>query len=132
MKKLFLVILAFVHITTSTGAVVNLHYCMGELDDWVLITRESKTCGKCGMEELAGEDNGCCRNELKVIKNDTDQKITTIFFQLLNIFAQALPAPFCEIPSLEVFTKTNENPISRALLKTSSIAVYIRNCVFLI
>ncbi len=132
MKKLFLVILAFVHITTSTGAVVNLHYCMGELDNWGLITRESKTCNKCGMEEVAGEDNGCCRNELKVIKNDTDQKATTIFSQLLHVFAQALPAPFCETPSLEIFTIKNENPISRALLKTSSIAVYIRNCVFLI
>jgi len=132
MKKLFLLILAFVHITTSTGAVVNLHYCMGELDEWGLITRESKKCGKCGMEEVAGEDNGCCRNELKVIKNDTDQKVTTIFYQLLNVFGQAFLAPFCETPSLEVFTITNENPISRALLKTSCIAVYIRNCAFLI
>ena len=132
MKKIFLVILAFIHITTSTGAVVHLHYCMGQLDDWGLIIYESKTCGKCGMEELAGEDNGCCRNEFKIIKNDADQKATTIFSQLFNVFAQALPAPFCEIPSLEAFTITNENPISRALLKTSSIAVYIRNCVFLI
>lgn len=132
MKKLFLVILALVHITTSTGAVVRLHYCMGELDDWGIIKSESKICGKCGMEEVEGVDNGCCRDELKIIKSDTEQKITQFFSQLLNLFAQALPTTFCEISSLEVFTITKENPVSRALLKTSCLAVYIRNCVFLI
>lgn len=84
------------------------------------------------MEELEGVDNGCCRDELKIIKNETEQKITQIFSQVLNLFAQALPAIFCEIPSLEVFTITKENPVSRALLRINTVAVYIRNCVFLI
>ena len=36
MKKLLITILALVYLTVSSGATVNLHYCMGKLMSWDL------------------------------------------------------------------------------------------------
>jgi hypothetical protein len=47
---------------------------MGKLADWELGQNKSKTCGFCGMEKGDEKDNGCCKDEQKFIKNDTDQK----------------------------------------------------------
>ena len=49
MKKVLAIILAFVYLTSSMGATVHLHYCMGKLASWSLIDHESKNCAECGM-----------------------------------------------------------------------------------
>ncbi len=49
MKKVLTTILAFVYLSTSMGATIHLHYCMGKLASWGLIDHESKNCTKCGM-----------------------------------------------------------------------------------
>ncbi|MBK6990321.1 MAG: hypothetical protein IPH34_00115 [Chitinophagaceae bacterium] len=36
MKKFITAILAVLYISTSTGAMVHMHYCMGQLADWGL------------------------------------------------------------------------------------------------
>jgi hypothetical protein len=51
MKKLFVAILAILYLSTSTGATLHVHYCMGRLAGWGLGHNNSKTCGKCGMEK---------------------------------------------------------------------------------
>ncbi len=44
MKKVLTTILAFVYLSTSMGATIHLHYCMGKLASWSLIDHESKNC----------------------------------------------------------------------------------------
>ena len=84
------------------------------------------------MEETDNKDNGCCRDKHKFLKNDTDQKTTGSAFQLIKLIALAIPASFVEIP-YNVFTSIAEvNPASNAPPPGRSVAVYIRNCVFLI
>ena len=58
MKNFFVAILAFLYISTSTGAFVHVHYCMGELADWGIGYNKSTKCGKCGMKEVQGNNNG--------------------------------------------------------------------------
>lgn len=132
MKKLLVAILALLYISTSVGATVHMHYCMGKLADWGPGHNKSKTCGKCGMEISEKKDNGCCKDERKFIKNDTDQKTTEAAIQMTQVMAVALPVSFFEIPSADIPTVTEENPISHAPPRSSGVAVYIRNCVFLI
>ncbi len=74
MKKFAIFILAILYISTSTGATISMHYCMGKLADWELGQNKSKTCGFCGMDKGDEKDNNCCKDEQKFIKNDTDQK----------------------------------------------------------
>ncbi len=132
MKKFFIAILAFIYITTSNGAVLNMHYCMSELADWGLGHNESAICGKCGMKEVKGSNKGCCSHEQKLIKNVTDQKTIQPAFQMAPVIAMAVPVSFIEIPSDNCPYMGKEIPQRYGLLLTDGVAVYIRHCVFII
>lgn len=132
MKKFITAIFAILYISTSTGATLNIHYCMGQLADWDLGHNKSKTCGKCGMEKSNEKDNGCCKDEHKFIKNHTDQKTAETGLQIMQLFAIALPVSFVEIPSDNFSSVTERNPLSHAPPRRSGVAVYIRNCTYLI
>lgn len=132
MKKFLITILAFVYITSSTGASIHMHYCMGKLADWGIGKNDSKICGKCGMEKANEKDNGCCKDEHKFVKGHTDQKIVQAGFQLIQLSSVALPVSFIEIPLPYFSSVTEQNALSHAPPRTSGVAVYIRNCVFLI
>ncbi len=132
MKKFLVTILALVYISTSTGVTLHMHYCMDKLADWGIGHNNSKSCSKCGMEKSNEKDNGCCKDEYKFIKNTTDQKTAETGFQFIQLIAVALPVPFIEIPSNNFPSVTEESPFSHAPPKSCGVAVYIRNCVFLI
>jgi len=74
MRKLLATLLAALYLGTSVGMVVNMHYCMGRLAAWSLGHDDSQTCGRCGMEKSAENENGCCKDEQRFLKNDDDQK----------------------------------------------------------
>ncbi|KAF0242813.1 MAG: hypothetical protein FD136_1091 [Chitinophagaceae bacterium] len=132
MKKFIVAILALVYITTSTGATLQMHYCMGQLTDWGLGQNKSKTCGKCGMDKSEEKDNGCCKDEHKFIKSNTDQKTVEAGFQFLHLIAVALPVYSVDIPTVNLSSVAEENPISHAPPRTCGVAVYILNRTFLI
>ena len=132
MRKFFISILALVYITSSIGATIHLHYCMGELANWDIGQNISKTCAKCGMEKTDNENNGCCKDEKKFVKIITDQKIDETVFQLMHCFYALLPIDFIELPSINFPTVIIANNSGHAFLPDNGVAVYIRNCVFLI
>ena len=78
--------------SASLGATLHLHYCMGKLADWRFSHSRSEKCSKCGMAKTKEKDNGCCKDEQKFFKNDTDQKATEpgIHFIILLPFISLL------------------------------------------
>ena len=118
--------------STSVGATIHMHYCMGKLADWGLERKDSKTCPKCGMDKSETKDNGCCKYKHTLLKSTIDQKVTESAFQVIQLMAAALPVSFIEIISHDFLSVTEENPISHAPPRSSRVAVYVRNCVFLI
>jgi len=132
MKKLIVAIVALLYISTSTGAPLYLHYCMGKPAGWGFGANNSKTCGGCGMENSEEKDNDCCQDEHTFLKNDSDQKATTIGFQMIHLLAMALPVSSLEMSSSDFLSVTEENVVSHAPPRTIGVAVYIRNCFFLI
>ena len=132
MKKFLVAILAFLYLSTSVGATVHMHYCMGKLADWGMGHQESKSCEKCGMSQSAKKTHDCCKDENKFIKNDTDQKTAEAVFQMPHAIAVALPITFFEMPATDISSVAITNPVSYAPPQGSGVAVYIRNCVFLI
>ena len=132
MKKFVAGILAIFYLSTSTGASVYMHYCMGELADWGLGKNKSKTCGECGMEKSDEKDNGCCKDEHKFVKNTTDQKVVESSFQLTGLMGTAILPGYTELPAIKISSLTEKNPVSNAPPRSSSIAVYILNRTFLI
>jgi hypothetical protein len=132
MKKFFAAILALLYLSTSIGVTVHMHYCMGKLADWSLGHKESKVCNGCGMEKDNGEDNGCCKDEHKFVKNNPDQKVVESSFQLMEVMGTAFLPEYAELPFIQTASATEEYPVSNAPPRSSSIAVYILNRTFLI
>ena len=130
MKKFIAAILAVLYLGTSSGATIHMHYCMGKLADCGLGDKQSKTCGKCGMEKSDKKDNGCCKDEQKYLKNSSDQKITESNFQFNLMQGIALVVDYIEIPFTPITSVTEENPNSNSPPRTQAVPVYIRNCVF--
>ena len=79
---------------------MHLHFCMDKFIGWDVSQTKNTSCTKCGMKESATK-KGCCKDELKQLKINTDhQKSTTASF--LNIFE----APVIKIyPFLNEFTR---------------------------
>jgi len=114
--------------STTTGATVHIHYCMGKLADWGLGHNKSNTCSKCGMEKK----NGCCKDEHKFIKNETDQKVVESSFQMIEIAGVALLPGYAELSLLHISSVTEENPVSNSPPRNNGVAVYIFNRTLLI
>jgi hypothetical protein len=134
MKKILTAIIAFLYITASTGATVHLHYCMGKQADWNLVKTESKTCNKCGMKKsaLAEADNGCCKDEVKFIKDNSAQKITETGFNILQPINIAIPSHVDEIEYAYYSTASDKILFTHSPPLIKSVAVYILNCTYLI
>ncbi|MEP7376109.1 MAG: hypothetical protein ABI675_22120 [Chitinophagaceae bacterium] len=130
MKKFLIGIVALLYITTSSGAVVHLHYCMGKLAGWDFGENKSKTCGGCGMEKAGEKDNGCCKDEHKFLKNDSDQKTTNSVFALTPIIAVAHPSTFFELPATYFTPIATERPFDYDPSRSGIGCLHIRNCVF--
>ena len=93
MKKVLVTILAFVYLTSSMGATIHLHYCMGKLASWSLIDHDSKNCEQCGMIKKTADAKGiavktdCCRDEHRQIKSNQDQKSSPAeFFKYISLY----------------------------------------------
>ena len=132
MKKFITAILAVLYIGSSVGASVHMHYCMGKVAEWSIRQIDSKTCGTCGMEKAESTDNGCCKDEHKFFKDDSAQKITESNMQMLQQLSITMPSSYMVLPIVDFPSVTEENPFSHAPPRTGGVAVYIRNCIFLI
>ena len=132
MKRFIISILAFLYISTSTGATIHLHYCMGKLVNWNLRHKPDDKCGKCGMKTSHNsKKNGCCRDEYKQIKNEKDQKLSQIAFALIHPACIAIASPSTGLSSLFLIAIAETNPVSNAPPR-SWLPLYLRNCIFLV
>ena len=80
MKRVIASILAVIYLSTSMGATVHLHYCMGRLVGMDLVDHGRKDCTSCGMSKAHPMDGcsvamkHCCHDEHKHVQNDRAQK----------------------------------------------------------
>jgi hypothetical protein len=72
MKKVIASIALVCYLSVSCGVVINFHYCMDRLASTDFFGSEVKRCGKCKMD--LHKSKGCCREEVKIIKMNDDQK----------------------------------------------------------
>ena len=90
MKKIFLLILSFLYLATSSGATVYIHQCMGKTIAWELLENEGSACAKCGMHKNAPTD--CCKDHVKVLKVQSDQNVPNAYHAKVNLESALLPA----------------------------------------
>ena len=131
MKKVLATILAFVYLSTSMGATIHLHYCMGKLASWGLIDHESKNCAKCGMvKKTASSQNmaakmDCCRDEHKQIKTDKDQKLFSSEFFKYNDLSQAIALNGIRIQKLKAVSISIEYPNTNAPPLSDKLPLFV-------
>jgi hypothetical protein len=124
MKKLLSLLLAVLYMTTSSGVVLNVHYCMGKIAS-VEVDNFRDTLCKCGKQETGA---ACCKSEIKVLKNANDHMATLASFDL--------KLPPVNLPTLvspsQLFYSNRTlfgNPSGSAPPGTTN-KTYIENCVF--
>lgn len=94
MKRVVFAIAVMSYFVVSSGVVINYHYCMKRLASVHLFEKSSDECGLCGM--VTHNSNGCCRDEVKVVKLVQDQnKVPDINIELKKIEQiVSIPSPF--------------------------------------
>jgi len=132
MKKLIVAILALIYITTSTGVIVHMHYCMGKVVELGLVSNVKNNCGKCGKVIVEGKDNDCCKDKVKLLKNMADQRNAELAFQMIHCIAVEMPVSFIEIPPINFTSVTVDYPLSHAPPLHHGVPLYILNCIYLI
>ena len=128
MKKIVLFIAFICYFAVTSGVIVNFHYCMDRLASTKFYETESKTCALCGMN--IHKSRGCCRDEVKIIKMEVDQKVASqVSFELPSLEAQAqVPSEFIVASFINV-AETRHYLYHPPPLLTGQ-DTYLRNCVF--
>ena len=129
MKKGILSIVLLAYLALSSGVMVSFHYCMDKLDSTELFSSGSKECARCGMHLDDDNPNGCCRDELRMVKIGDDQRMAS-FIEFLIQAPDALPT---SVQPLVVTAALSEPGLVRAVPEDPmppGQALYIQHRVF--
>jgi hypothetical protein len=101
---------------------------MDRLASMQLFVSETRVCGKCGMH--TDNSNGCCRDEVKIIKMEVDQKVAgSVSFELPELVALIqVPSQFIVASFFNVGETRHYRNHSPPLLTEQD--TYLQNCVF--
>jgi len=125
MKKLASIFVSIIYLVLSTGVLVNLHYCQGEIESISIITNASKCC--CASMDFA---DGCCSNEQLLVQLDNDEQLVTNSPLFSEVFKFIETESFSEqIFFVDLFEK--ENYSFGDLSPPPKIAIWKSNCTFL-
>lgn len=129
MKRLCLAILAILYLSTSIGTTIELHYCMGKFAEGSLWHNKNSKCSKCGMQKKHGPtDNGCCRDEYKLLQIEKDQKssenLVLLKRNVKEISTVFIPLHSLDLPFFSVREYANANDPPRSC----STSRFIINC----
>jgi hypothetical protein len=133
-KKVLTTILTVIYLSTSMGATVHLHYCMGKLFSWSLIDKDSKNCGQCGMPKsgISGHcmafKDGCCKDKHAHVQLDKDQKAAESVYVFSALTFAALPMTAATLPCNYVASYIAGYPTTNAPPNPDKVPLFIRNC----
>jgi hypothetical protein len=133
MKKFLVSILAVLYITTSSGAVVHLHYCMDKFIGWGLWQNShpgtNDTCNNCGMKK-SSQHKKCCKDEQKLLKIQKDQKTTETTYKLSQPVQAVLVANYNVDTPVFIFSSSHIFSATKAPPLTTLVKTYLLNCHF--
>ena len=130
MKRLLLTLLTVFYLGTSSGAVVHLHYCMGELVNLSLTKSEQSTCGLCGMTKTESSKNSCCKDDSKQAKLDQSKKTNQLVYSFKQFPATVISSFKSDVYHLALLTQQVKTVYGNAPPERLSVPVFIRNCTY--
>jgi hypothetical protein len=75
-SKIFISFVAIIYVLSTVGVSVFSHYCGGELEKVTLFSKTKSCCGD--EEEVAMEDDGCCKDEIAHVSFQKDFTFYTL------------------------------------------------------
>jgi hypothetical protein len=102
-KKVFILMIAFLYLTVSSGLAMNIHYCMGKVASVTFGNEQDHNdgnCSKCGMNKT---ETHCCNDETEFIKLTDSQQ----FNYLLELIQGSSMLPPVETIALQVSEQGN-------------------------
>lgn len=81
MMKLISAILSFFYLTLTSGAVLSVHYCGGQLKSVDLMANNEICC--CGFDNGS---SGCCEDEMIQLEIDVDQNLVQNYYSALKLY----------------------------------------------
>jgi hypothetical protein len=127
MKKIFAAILLVSYAFASSGAYVDLHYCMGKLTGWDFDYTSKSGCQNCGMKMKS--DKGCCTNKQIQPKVDKEQQAACNNVYVNNHFSAIIPE-YSSLDNLLLKSSTIVIPSSHAPPLVSPVPFYLLDCNF--
>ncbi|MEO6820620.1 MAG: hypothetical protein ABI266_05270 [Ginsengibacter sp.] len=109
MKKILFLIATFAYFTSISGASIYVHECMGKVIDWSFQEKENDKCENCGMHKNAAND--CCKDAIKILKVNADQKQSENIAPVYKIADVLLPV-FYLIIDRQLVTPTTPAELS--------------------
>lgn len=132
MKKLIVLILAFLYITGSCEATVYLHYCMGKQVSFSFMPEHSMNCHKCGMKKK-GDSKGCCKDEKKVIKSGANQGLSAQNFSSgIEKKIAFVSSDYHNFSKPVLLSKINISSENHGPPGIHPVPFYLMNCILLI
>jgi hypothetical protein len=104
---------------------------MGKMVGIDLVNKDSSHCHRCGMKKVNGK-KGCCHDEQRVAKITNDQSVTEATCQMMQLSSVAIMPDHMELAAVLIFSRAANVIPTNSFLRSPQVAVYIRNCVFLI
>jgi hypothetical protein len=126
-KKFVIAILALLYITTASGVMVNIHYCMGHVASVSYGYDNDHACGKCGMKAA----EGCCHTEFKMVKLQDEHQLAKANFQFIQLPVEA-PVKYVQAISELRINRNSVPPTGHSPPDARGNLVYLYNNVFLI
>lgn len=124
MKKTVVLLLAIFYIAITSGMVVNIHYCMGDIASVNYGAEDHDACDRCGMEEK----QGCCHTEHKLIRAGDTHMWVKPAFQFDT--PAALPPSAPDIRSLAFTVFSPESFLYHSPPDRRGTDIGVFNCVF--
>ena len=132
MKNFLVSILTLLYFSSLTGADVYLKHCLNDLSDSGCKNHTEETCDQYGKGKKGKLGKYCCEQVNKNSNYKTYHLAAVSVHHLQHPVSLAITATNFIIPSRVYSVFTTENPIGSPFNQNKGVAVYIRNCVFLI
>ena len=124
-KRSVIIVLAMLYLTTVSGFALNLHYCFNQLAS-VKVDAPANPCAKLQNNKMK-----CCKDQKIEIKvKDAHQNNSPLHWS--KFFPIALPASAFIIFTPVVQNRVVANVTQRGPPEGPGIALFLRNCTFLL
>ncbi|MDM1369425.1 hypothetical protein HX052_12690 [Myroides marinus] len=136
MKKLFVILFAFLYTALASGFSTYQHICRGLVQQTSMSTSQAdeNNCGFCTLKGKTVKEpkKNCCEEKVEVVKVKSEVQNSSLKVLKLNFFTDVIlhryfGAVYDFIPAVK---ENNYTTYANYVYKVRQVPLYIKNCVY--